>query len=97
MACRLDFAGCLYVDAWCRQEPDFAIEDMPDVVQPYARCKAWMEAYTQAAMRLVKRLEKGVKLRPNCTGACFACGCSWSLLTEPIVVYVGWRSCFNMD
>jgi hypothetical protein len=41
---------------------------MPAVVQPFARRKSWMDAYEQAAMRLVKRLEKGMAPQPNCTG-----------------------------
>lgn len=72
MACRLHFAGRQYVNAWCLQDSGGydqpVLDDLPPVVVPYAKGKAWMAAYTQAAMRLVRRLEKGVELRPNCTG-----------------------------
>ncbi|WIA30608.1 hypothetical protein OEZ86_000688 [Tetradesmus obliquus] len=71
MACRLHFAGRQYVNAWCLQDSGGydqpVLDDLPPVVVPYAKGKAWMAAYTQAAMRLVRRLEKGVELRPNCT------------------------------
>jgi hypothetical protein len=68
MALKLVWAGTLYVNAWCRGEPDHAIEEMPPVVQPFAQRKQWMDAHEQAAMRLVRRLEKGMKPQPNCTG-----------------------------
>jgi hypothetical protein len=49
-------------------DTDVVLIDMPGVVQPYAKGKHWMEAYEQAAMRLVRRFEKGLKPQPNCTG-----------------------------
>lgn len=72
MACRLHFAGCLFVDNWREDLGDkFEIEMMPPVVKPFVRRKQWAEAYVQAAMRLVRRLEKGPVPRPNCTGGCW--------------------------
>ncbi|KAF6257477.1 hypothetical protein COO60DRAFT_1524008 [Scenedesmus sp. NREL 46B-D3] len=67
MAYRLHTAGCLYVDSRCRPHAELAIAEMPPVVQPCARRRPWMEAYTQAAMRLVARLERGLEPQPNCT------------------------------
>jgi hypothetical protein len=70
MACRLHYAGSLCVDDYCRGDlRKFGLEDMPGVVKPYAQRKVWMEAYTQTAMRLIRRLEKGLEPQPNCTGA----------------------------
>jgi hypothetical protein len=75
MACRLHAAGCFYVDEYCRGgDPDCVRDDMPGVVQPYAKGKQWMEAYEQAAMRLVRRFEKGLEPQPNCTGGFPALG-----------------------
>jgi len=67
MACILHHAGCIYVDMQCG-ELDLRA-DLPSCVEPYARQEEWQEAYRQAAMRLVARLENGVLPRPNCTGA----------------------------
>jgi hypothetical protein len=83
MACRLFYAGCGYVDT-CREDPPLAIDDMPAVVQPFARRRQWMDAYERAAMRLVKRLEKGLQPNPNCTGT------SKSLVQVELAVTVAW-------
>jgi hypothetical protein len=68
MACRLHHAGTIYVDVVCEDWNGMAIREMPPVVQPYAQHEQWMDAYREAAMRLVKRLEKGLEPQPNCTG-----------------------------
>jgi hypothetical protein len=44
-------------------------EDLPAVVEPYAKQADWWDAYRQAAMRIVARLAKGLLPEPNCTGA----------------------------
>jgi hypothetical protein len=77
-ACRLWHAGLTYVN-YC-VDYGFAplgtvllvIDDMPDVVKPYARRKTWMGAYAQAAVRLVRSLGKGLGPQPDCTGALLA-------------------------
>lgn len=78
-------AGQLYVDAWLDQDtcPDYW-EDLPAIAQPYAKQKDWWEAYRQAAMRIVGRLEKGLLPKPNCTGA-WAC-LSWGRRRTAVIV-----------
>lgn len=83
MAAQLHHAGCLYVDIWLDQDGDCEYwDDLPDVVEPYAKQKGWWNAYRQAAMRIVGRLEKGLLPKPNCTGVltdsscCSPVGCA---------------------
>lgn len=68
IACMLHQAGCVYIDVHCDEMQ--LQEDLPACVQPYAQQEEWQEAYRQAAMRLVARLEKGLPPHPNCTGVC---------------------------
>jgi len=66
MACMLHQAGCIYIDEECSELQ--LQEDLPFCAEPYVEQEDWHEAYSQAAMRLVARLERGMPPCPNCTG-----------------------------